>query len=62
MFEFYDKKYHLFAQNKLTILKSMQYFVDANESQMPEMLIELSWDVVKEFFEKEVKKLAEVYL
>ncbi|OGK15986.1 hypothetical protein A2690_00845 [Candidatus Roizmanbacteria bacterium RIFCSPHIGHO2_01_FULL_39_12b] len=62
MFEFYDKKYHLFAQNKLTVLKSMQYFVDADGSDMPEMLIKTSWEDVKQFMQEETKKLAEKYL
>lgn len=62
MFEFYDKKYHLFAQNKLTVLKSMQYFVDADDSDMPQMLIETNWDDVKHFMQEETKKLAVKYL
>lgn len=62
MFELYDKKYQLFAQNKLTLLKSMQYFVDADDSDMPEMLIETSWEDVKHFMQEETKKLAEKYL
>ena len=62
MFEFYEKKYHFFAQNTVTILKSMQYFVDADDSDMPEMLIDTSWEEVKRFMQKETKNMADKYL
>jgi len=62
MFNFYDMKYHNFEINKMTLLKSLQYFEDADESEMPVMVEKLDWDKVKEFFEKETVKLAKKYL
>lgn len=48
--------------NKLTLLKALQYFEDANGSDMPEMIKKVDWEEVKEFFRKEVLKLADKYL
>lgn len=62
MFSFYDKKYKIFESNKLTLLKALQYFEDANGSDMPEMIEKINWEEVKEFFRKEVIKLADKYL
>jgi len=62
MFEFYDKKYHNFEVNKVTLLKALQYFEDADGSEMPEMIEKIDWEEVKEFFRKEVIKLANKYI
>jgi len=58
MFEFYDEKYHLLSSNLLTLLKALSYFDDAEKSEMPEMLKKASWEEVKNFFKKEVVKVA----
>jgi len=55
----YDKKYGSLASNAYSILKSLTYFVDAEESEMPKMLIPTDWGSVKEYFQTETKKLAE---
>jgi len=60
--EIYDKKFETLAQNKLHILKSLQYFSDAEESEMPKMIKSVSWPEVKSFFKKEVKVLSEEIL
>jgi hypothetical protein len=62
MFEFYDKKYKIFESNKLTRLKALQYFEDADGSDMPEMLEKISWNEVKKFFQKEVVRLANKFI
>jgi len=62
MFEFYDKKYHNFELNKVTLLKALQYFDDANDSEMPEMIEKVDWEDIKKFFEKETVKIAKKYL
>ena len=62
MFNFYDKKYHNFEINKVTLLKALQYFEDADESEMPEMIEKINWEEVKKFFQKEVVRIAEKYL
>lgn len=60
--ELYDKKFETLKQNKLHILKSLQYFVDAEESEMPKMIKPVSWPEVKSFFKKEVKVLSKELL
>lgn len=58
----YDKKYKTFANNAYSLITSLSYFDDAEKTEMPEMLIKTSWEDVKDFFRKEVKKLADIYL
>ncbi|OGD65387.1 hypothetical protein A3F08_01780 [Candidatus Berkelbacteria bacterium RIFCSPHIGHO2_12_FULL_36_9] len=41
--ELYDKKYAKLKINKLHILKSLTYFVDADDEKMPKMLKDVSW-------------------
>lgn len=53
----YDKKFNLLKQNKIHILKSLVYFDDAEKEMMPKMLKNVSWKEVKNFFEKEIKKI-----
>ena len=62
MFEFYQKKYKIFEANKLTLLKSLQYFEDADASEMPQMIEKVEWQEVKDFFQKQVLKLIKKYL
>ncbi|OGG11531.1 hypothetical protein A2Z00_02785 [Candidatus Gottesmanbacteria bacterium RBG_13_45_10] len=57
MLTFYEQKYHLLTENKLIILKSLQYFDDAETMEMPVMLSSIDWDEVKKFFVQEVKQL-----
>ena len=58
IFKFYDQKYHKLANNLFHIMRSIDYFNDADEQETPKMLISVSWDEVKEFFKKEVIRLA----
>ena len=58
----YDKKYGSLASNAYSILKSFTYFVDAEESEMPMMLLPVTWEDIKEYFQSETKKLAKVIL
>src|SRR3989339_904244 len=62
MFTFYKKKYKIFESNKLTLLKALQYFEDADGSDMPEMIEKINWEEVKKFFRKETIRLAEKYI
>lgn len=62
MFVFYDKKYHLLETNRYTIIKALNYFDEADTTDMPEMLITLTWEEVKEFFIAESMRLAKKYL
>jgi len=39
------------------VLKSLTYFEDAEQEPMPDMLVPLAWDEVKQFFCREVPPL-----
>ena len=56
--ELYDKKYQNLAATVIHIMKSLTYFDDAEDDEMPHMLKEAAWKEVKEYFEGEVKKIA----
>ncbi len=62
MFGFYDEKYHNFEVNKLTLLKALQYFDDAESSDMPEMIKKVDWKEIKRFFRGETIRLAKKYI
>ncbi len=55
----YDKKYKKLSVNKFHILKSLDYFADADSESESEVLIEdYSWNKVKKFFQAETIKIA----
>jgi len=56
---FYTQKYGKLGGKKIHILKSLTYFVDAEEEEMPRMLTPVDWKDVKIFFEKEVAKIGQ---
>lgn len=58
----YLKKYALVKVNRLHIIKSLVYFVDAENDPMPQMIGKASWGEVKVFFEKEAVRLGKKYL
>lgn len=60
--ELYDKKFGTLENNLYSIIRSLQYFDDAENGGMPQMLTSLSWDTVKEFFIAESMRLAKKYL
>ncbi len=53
----YDKKFKLLRQNKVHILKSLSYFEDADQDETPQMIKEVEWQEVKDFFKKELINL-----
>ena len=57
LFDLDNKKYGKLASNLVHIQKSLVFFNDAEPDKMPEMLKETTWEEVKKYFEKEVKKL-----
>lgn len=59
---YYDQKYQALASNLYSLIVSLSYFVDAENTQTPQMLMDLSWEEVKNFFEQEAKRLASKYL
>ena len=62
IFRYYDKKYNLLKENQYSIIRSLQYFDDAEDSEMPKMIKPVSWEEVKEFFAKETIRLARKYI
>ena len=57
MLEFYEEKYHLLEVNKFTLLKSLQYFEEADLAEMPKMVVPIEWKKVKSFFQGEAIRL-----
>ena len=62
MFELYQQKYQALDENKYTLVRALCYFDEIDQSVMPEMLIALTWDQVKQFFIKESMRLAKAML
>lgn len=58
MLDFYQKKYGVLEEHHYSILRSLDYFEDAEmESDMPQMLIPIDWEEVKKYFRKETQLL-----
>lgn len=56
LLDMYSKKYSKAKFNKLHIVKSMVYFVDAEDNAMPEMIEKVSWEEIKKFFIEKANK------
>lgn len=60
MLDFYQKKYSVLQDHMYMILRALNYFEDAEqEKQMPQMLVSVEWEEIKEYFHTEAKRLAE---
>lgn len=57
LLKLFEKKYKSVNYNILHILKSLSYFVDAEKDPMPKMIIQVSWEKVKNFFKKKIKMI-----
>lgn len=53
----YDQKFKKLQQNKIHIIKSLTYFIDAEDEKMPKMFQPVKWQDVKKFLEQEVRDL-----
>jgi len=59
MLEFYNLKYQTLQDHLYIIIRSLGYFEDAEmDEKSPQMLIDVSWPEVKNFFQKESLRLA----
>jgi len=58
MLKFYDQKYGTLEDHLYIIIRSLNYFIDAEMDDMPEMLLPVSWKKVKKFFQNQAVKLA----
>ncbi len=56
--KFYDQKYAKLSNNLFHIMKSLDYFEDAEPQKSPKMFRPISWDKVKSFFTQETKRIA----
>jgi len=61
-FAYYDKKYKVLANNVYSLVTSLSYFLDAEKTDMPEMIEKVDWEKIKEFFRKEVVRIAKKYI
>ncbi len=55
-FDAYEKKYQKLASNFIHIQKSLVYFNEAEEEPMPQMLKQINWQEVKNYFENSIVK------
>ncbi|MHC2995777.1 MAG: nucleotidyl transferase AbiEii/AbiGii toxin family protein [Candidatus Atribacteria bacterium] len=53
----FKRKYKSVNYNMMHILKSLAYFEDAENNPMPKMVVSASWQEIKNFFKKEIKKI-----
>ena len=53
------KQYPTVKHNYFHILESFTYFADADVDAMPKIFFKASWEEIKKFFRREVKKVAE---
>lgn len=53
----FKKKYRSVDYNLIHILKSLIYFEDSDYEPMPNMIIPISWQEVKDYFIKEVEQI-----
>jgi len=54
----YDQRYKKLETNKVYIIKSLTYFVDADKEEDPRMLVrDYNWQAVKKYLIEEAEKL-----
>ena len=58
VFSLYDKKFKALDKNVMHLLRSLTYFEEAEQTNIPKMLKAAKWQDVKKFFEIETKYLA----
>lgn len=57
LFEWFGRKYAAVPYDRVHLLKALTYFADAEEEPMPEMLVPIRWDDVREYFRGEAPRL-----
>lgn len=55
LIDFFERKYKNIEYNKLHILKSLAYFIDAEDEPMPVMIKNVEWEEVKKKIIEEAK-------
>ena len=59
LISFFEKKYKNIEYNKLHILKSLTYFIDAEDEPMPVMIKGAEWNEMKRKIVEEARKIVE---
>lgn len=54
VFGCYDRKYGNFETRELLIRKALVYFAEADNDEMPNMLVPAEWKSIKKYFEKAI--------
>jgi predicted nucleotidyltransferase component of viral defense system len=57
LFAFYNQKFH--DGSTFLVLKSLSYFIDADDELMPKMLMDIDWESVKQFIKESIRKYNE---
>ena len=57
LLELFERKFAPARYSMVHLLKSLTYFGDAEKDPMPDMLVSLAWQEVKEFFGREAPRL-----
>jgi len=57
LFAFYNQKFH--DGSTFLVLKSLSYFIDADDELMPKMLMDIDWESVKQFIKESLRKYNE---
>lgn len=52
-----SKKFPKGEYNVYHIIRSLVYFADAEKDPMPKMFVQITWKEIKNFFEKEIKRI-----
>lgn len=55
-------QYPTVAHNYHHILKSLMYFVDAEEDPMPKLFFDATWKEIKQYFQQEVPRITKEFL
>lgn len=58
MLDFYNQKFGDLEDKYYYLVRSFDYFADAEEDVNPQMLVDVSWDAVKEYFHREAMRLS----
>lgn len=58
LLKLFEKKFQKLNVPVWHVIKSLIYFEDAEKNDLPKMLQPVDWEEVKEFFQRQVKKLA----
>ena len=58
LLEQFERKFARINYNKVHILKSLVFFADAEKEPMPDMLLPVSWEALRSYFQQEVLNIS----